>query len=292
MTTLYVFLVTFFSLLITNIAYTLVSKKLVKQNKVWAKETKIKWEWITYAFWAIIGISFLIYFISLRFFDQWKALNEYMNSTDFGKTNLYSHSILLSKGFLLDMCPFMSLALNVSFLDKSKKLRTYLAPFCILGGAITLPFVEYTEPYETFNLHYIFVGSQTNPLYFMMHWYLVVFGVLALRHNKKPKWSDFAWLHIVAIVYFGYIITISRTYGVAYNVTGTVENDWMDPDFGSWYGFTAIFKLPFPTIMILGYCLGYVFVNGLFLSRILTLNHLQNRKYKIKLKKKTTLLTK
>lgn len=264
MTLFYILLITFASILITNVAFTIIHKKLFKLS--FFKNEKRK-EWISYGFWVIIGISFLTYFISYRFYNQWVDLHDYLSNPDSYNLTDYSRSIILSKGFLLDMCPFMSLCLSFSFIvDKSKKFSSYLSPFCILGGLITLPFIPYNEPNEPFDANYIFIGTQANPLYFMMHYYLVVFGILAFRRNKNKTWFDIIWLHVVAIVYFSYIIIVSRIYNVQYNVTGTVSNDWMDPIYGSWYGFTEIFKLDFPTSMIVGYSLGYCFITGLWIS--------------------------
>lgn len=296
MTTFYIILICLLSIIVTNIIYTFALKfflkskigingiNLNKKHFVWTKS------FISYLLWAFIGLSFLIYFTLFRFYNQWLNLHNYIESGEIKNPDLngiYYHSITISKGLLLDMCPFMALALPVSFIfDKSKKFSSYLSPFCIFGGMITLPFISLSEPNVDFNLHYIFIGTSANPLYFMIHWFILVFGILALRRNKHANFFDLIYLHLIAAFYFGYIILVSRLLNVQYNVTGTVEKDWTDPYLGSYYNVSQIMHLSYPWVMIVSYTLSYIFIVGLWMCRVCYLKYWKkiwiNKKFKIK----------
>jgi hypothetical protein len=46
---------------------------------------------------------------------------------------------VVSKGMLLDLCPFVAIAMPVLMIvDPSRKLLTIIAPYAIFGGMITL----------------------------------------------------------------------------------------------------------------------------------------------------------
>lgn len=266
MTVFYTLLIAIFSILITNLLLFLWNKFVIKNfnpnvNNIFLKKIITK-ENLDFIFWMIINIFFFTYFVYFRFANQWETLYDFStNNQDYQGLSEYSRSIILSKGLLLDMCPFMSLSLSISFiLDKSKKITALLSPYAILGGVITLPFVSLSEPDATFNLHYFFIGTSTNPLFFFMHLYLLVFGIIGLRRYNSAKLTDYIWLHVIAISYFSYILIASRLLDVTYNVTGVVKNDWTDPIFGSWYNFAQIINIGYPGVMILGYCMGYIFI--------------------------------
>lgn len=272
MNTLYILLICIFSIIISNLVYTIIQKYFHKKSTT-NNGYKFNLSLFSYFFWASIGIIFIAYFITFRFYDQWKSLFEYFKSEEINNVNYlnqYQHSIILSKGFLLDMCPFMSLALPISFvLDKSTKTSSYLAPFCIFGGAITIPFIFISEPNVELNAKYIFVGTSANPLYFMIHWFILVFGILALRRNKNPKFINLIYLHLIAIIYFTYIIIISRTLNVTYNVTGTVKNDWTNEFYGSYYNVSVYLHLPYPYVMIVSYLIAYILIVFMWLFKTL-----------------------
>jgi hypothetical protein len=51
----------------------------------------------------------------------------------------YSDGIVVSRGLLLDLCPFCAIALpTLMIIDPSRKTLRIIAPFAIFGGLITL----------------------------------------------------------------------------------------------------------------------------------------------------------
>lgn len=257
MNNLYIILISIFVIISSNIIYW-----------GWSKVNFVKKDKWSYIIFCLINIVFLIYFLSMRFVDDWIRINDYFNKKIFN-VNEYQHSIIISKAFLLDMCPFMSIALPLSFFDKTRKTSALLSPFCILGGLITLPFIGLSEPNATLNFHYLFVGTTNNPLYFMIHIYILNFGILALRRFNNFKYIDYLYLHIIAFSYFLYIFIVSKSLNVTYNVTGLVENDWTDPILGSYYNAGKIFNLPYPYMVIIWFFIAYIFIIGVYTSKFL-----------------------
>ncbi len=275
MTWLYILLITIFGIIVSNVLYTYLSKLVYKsnfflKNKNLGQTKKLSRENFEWIIWSSISVIFLIYFITVRFYDDWDRFTKYINDkSNYPSTNQYAHSIYISKALLLDMCPFMSLSLPISFIcDKTKRAPSFFAPFCIYGGCITLPFIPYSEPNAVFDWHYIFIGTDANPIFFFMHFYLTVFGILALRANTRPKFFDLTYMHIIAAIYFAYVVGVSRTMNVTYNVTGTSMNDWTDPVLGSYHGVQEFLKLDYPAVMIVGFSFSYLVIVGMYLSKI------------------------
>lgn len=274
--TIYVIITVVISIIVTNVIYTFFSKILKKnkleilENKSFLKKIRPTKELMAYIFWMLIGVVFLIYFISMRFFNSWQNLYYILNTNlDQLKDDSYEYSIIFSKALLLDLCPFMALALCVSFiLDWKGKVTSYFAPFCILGGLVTLPFIFFSEQNTSFNLNFIFIGTTLNPLYFMLHFFLVIFGILALRRNKNPVFFEIFYLHIIAIVFFSYVLIISRSLNVTYNVTGTNINDWVSPN-GEYKMVKSILNLDFPWVLIISFSFAYLIINGMWVLKVL-----------------------
>ncbi|WP_029905791.1 DUF5378 family protein [Mycoplasmopsis opalescens] len=222
--------------------------------------------------WQIVGIFFLSYLIYFRFFNDWVKLINYATNLDWSKikTPDYNHSTIFSSALLLDMCPFMAIVLSLLFIfDYKGKISSFFAPYCIFGGVLTVNFVRFSEPNIPFNLHYFFVGTTINPLYFFMHWYLMVFGILAFRRNKNPNYFDLVYLHLIAILYFSYVLIISSDFKVSYNITGIREYDW-NPG-GEYEGVSMIFnnKVSYPWIMIIGFTFVWFIIVSMWILRVL-----------------------
>lgn len=227
-----------------------------------------------YFFWAIPSILILIYFILFRFADSWKNLIEHFTvPNDWTIPGGYTHSIIISKALLLDMCPFVALAMPLTLIiGRKRKIANVLAPYALFGGAITLLGGVLFDNNAVFSFEYIFLGFKNNELYFIMHAYLLAIGTSIMVANREKKFTYIIYLHIFAILYFSYIITISKTLNVNWNVTGTVENDWLPS--GEYGTVSKIFNLSFPYVMILSFSLVYIFIFGLGIGTIFS-----NRKF-------------
>ncbi|MGL4647613.1 MAG: DUF5378 family protein, partial [Mycoplasmoidaceae bacterium] len=96
-----------------------------------------------YFFWAVPALCFFIYFVAIRYFNDW---NDFFKDTSFitggdlvgTPYGIYRQSILISKALLLDLCPFLGIFIPASLiLDKTRKTSYIMAPFAILGGVVS-----------------------------------------------------------------------------------------------------------------------------------------------------------
>lgn len=221
----------------------------------------------SYWFYLTIGIIGLVYFVAGRWgFDianliQAGGLQGVLNSPSnhlgmqVNNDLDYESSILVSKAFLLDMCPFMCLCLAITFIaDPKRKALKVIAPWAIFGGTITLFGGVLFEaiPANMSYAEYIFVG-QTDPnnrLYFIMHFYLFVFGIIGLVASQRLSLNDFLYSCIYASLYLIYVkVMVDQTH-CAWNATGMVANDWLNGEYKAVYD---VLQLGFPAIQAVGY---------------------------------------
>lgn len=217
-----------------------------------------------YWFWAVPSLVFLVYFIAIRYWNDWVSFHNYLQTNGSiwmrPVPTLYEDSVVVSKALLLDMCPFVSLALPFSLIvDKSRRLAQTLAPFAILGAGVTIPFIAFSDPSAEISWKYIFAGNDM-PIYFFMHFYLMVYGTMVLSNSRNRKWINLLDVHLFAVFYFGYVCFVSYTTNTVWNVTGINENDWM---YGEYRAVKDIFHLGWPWVMVVSFSLGYVFIVGI-----------------------------
>lgn len=242
-----------FVIILANFSLNFFGKKLLKN----------------YFFWAIPSVAIVIYFVVFRFTQDWINLSNYLSNNFVGGIynmfpqyiyeGSYNYSLIFSKALLLDLCPFVALALPLSLIfDKTRKIATIISPFAIFGGLITLFGGILFDANANWSVEYLFVGAKGNEVYFFMHAYLLIAGVFVLSNSNNTKKSFFIWIHIFAIIFFVYITSIAYTKNVNWNVTGIVPNDWLRN--GEYYTVTQIFNLGFPYIVYLSYFLVYAFI--------------------------------
>lgn len=215
----------------------------------------------SYWFWSIPNLLFLIYFIAFRFYSAWSDFHEFLKTTSIWQSPLldYDDSITVSKALLLDMCPFVAIALPISLIvDKTRRVANAISPFAILGAGITIPFIEYSDPEAKISFEYFFMGGYLR-LYFFMHLYLLTYGVMVLSNSKNRKWINILDCHIFAAIFFGYVCFVSFATKTTWNVTGINANDWESP-LGEYQMVSEIFNLSFPWVMIVSFLLAYIFV--------------------------------
>jgi hypothetical protein len=222
----------------------------------------------TYYFWFTIGIVFFIYEIIGRFGEGFYNAIHYNPDID--------DTIVISKGFLLDLCPFIALILPFSLIiDPSRKFASILAPFAIFGGLITLfgEIFPNSDGDVEWTFHYIFIGNSPNEMYFMIHFINLFLGIFVLANVPKLGWKGNIYCAIFILVYFGYVFVIVAIFDCLYNTTGVTGYDWLP---GGEYGSVAqILGLSFPTVMYVAYFLITLFI----VSVIWLQTYLMNKKY-------------
>lgn len=199
-----------------------------------------------YKFFCVYSIITLVYFFAARWVSDFNTLI----TLDANANNVIT-SLGMSKVFLLDMCPFLVVCLPLAlFFDKKQKIVQHLSVISIFTGSITL----YALVYETktiVNFEYIFLGIFPNKLYFIMHFNIVLMGVIILVLNqKKFQYFDFAIVIFLGGIYLLYVFLFKTIFNINWNVTGLSINDWsiINNYQGEYYLTGIILKTSFPNV--------------------------------------------
>lgn len=217
-----------------------------------------------YWFWSVPSLFFLAYLIVFRFYDAWSNLNQYLQANGSiwlrKQTTSYYDSVVVSKALLLDMCPFVALALPLSLIiDKTRRIAQAISPFCILGGAITIPFIATSDFNAELSAKYLFIGYAPNQLYYFMHLYILTYGTMVLSNSRNRSWWNLLDCHIFAALFFGYVCFVSYTTNTVWNVTGINQNDWYI-GIGEYGDVSNILGIDWPNVMIVSFVMAYIFV--------------------------------
>lgn len=248
---------TFFSIVIIFIFHYFVVKKFYIAKRIVN----------SYFFWAFFSILFLIYFFLLRWYSDFTTLYSY-NLEDLKKQDLYTYSFLVSKTWLLDLCPMVFVTLPFSLIiDKTRNIAKVIAPFSMIGGFLTIIssfWNETLDPGVNF-MQYIFYGQGVNKIFFSTHYLSLMLGICVLLNSKTfTKWSVLGNLVFISC-FIGYIAIFMKTMGVMTNTTGLSKYDWVkyeNTDF--WYSQYSIlynfFYIEYPYCVVVFYSFVMIFV--------------------------------
>lgn len=245
----------------------------------------IHWLWkpssnkrkLVYWMLSIFCIWWMVYFITMRWAVDIDHLIDAggINQIQISQTQ-YTYSFMISKVLLLDLCPFMSLFFPFCIVISGKelKLARMLAPVTIFCGLITIYFgCSQDDLGEASLAQYLFVGIGNNKLYYLMHFVILVLGVIVLLNGRRFTWK--AWLGIQGflIAYLLYVLIFVKTLHLTNNVTGLAYGDWYPfPSSNSFAQYNTVAQvfnnMPFPNIMWLSY-----FLVWLFLMLLITAKH-------------------
>lgn len=198
-------------------------------NKIYSTITN------SYYFWMVIGILFLVYFISARYvwnMIDYFNIDEAINRVDptLGNNNeTWRKSYFISRVFLLDLCPFLTLAISLFLIvDKTRMFAKSISIFGLIGGTLAILFgVGFDMLSPNSNIFkYIFLGDGENRMYFMIHYLLIVICLLLLLNTKTfTKYSFFGGLSIIAI-FLIYASIVAKVLNITNNVSGAVKGDY------------------------------------------------------------------
>ncbi len=187
----------------------------------------------SYFFWAPIGLFFFIWLLVFRFVPDWQNYIAHMQAGGFDDPSTSSNSLIISRAFLLDACPFFALATcAVCFLDPSRKIARTIAPIALVGGIITigaLPFDASSWTAPSLTAQYIFFGDDLNKCYFIMHWLQIIIPVGILLNTPRFGWKGWLWTLAAAITYYSYVAIVA--YGITgcrWYISGLYYNDWSE----------------------------------------------------------------
>lgn len=200
----------------------------------------------SYWFYLIIGITFLIYFVIIRFLPYWQQF-----SLAYNAMHDRDRSMILSKSLFLDLCPFCAFIMPLLYIfDYKKKIIKIIAPWSMFGALITI-FGEITFSDMPFNAHYIFVGDEYMEVYFMIHYISLMMSLTILITSEKYNIDTIIISFVFIVLYLIYVVSVGESIGVDEWRTGTCAKDWMYD--GEYSVVGQIINLPFPWVMIIGY---------------------------------------
>ncbi len=257
---------------ITILIITLVSMVLVCLTKL-SKSKLFKSYW----FYAIIAIFTLTYFLILRWWDSFDRLKEIIDIPNYKILNPYNYSFKWSKVLLLDLCPFVSVALPLSLIfDPTRNSSKVISLFALLGGLFTIfGSMIFINEIHVSLLTFLFIGESPNTIMFGSHYLMVVLSLFVLVHSKKFTVNSMLGVVLFAFFFILYVLIMTRTLGIECNATGLVGGDWTTPYPNvSWYcEYGALYKItkfPFPLNVLFWYSISatiiylFIFIKNFF----------------------------
>lgn len=200
-------------------------------------------------FWhAIPSIFFLIWLFVFRFGPD---ISTCINHT-FINPSYYEESIIISKALLLDVCPFIAVAMCVSLIfDPSRRIARSLAPIAIIGGTITICSLAFDGTLNaSLTARFIFIGDSVNKCYFIMHFIQLVLGIGTMLNTPRNGWKGTLLTLLVTISYYCYVAIVMAATGASWNVSGLSINDWETT--GEYHFVAESFNIPPKICQIIG----------------------------------------
>lgn len=183
-----------------------------------------------YWFYSISSLFFLIIFISFRWsFD----LKSWIENDD--RNLIGGLQVIKSKVLLLDLCPFNFVFLCLfCIFDKKRFYASSISIISFIGGAITIYGQITFEAIGKINSDIFNVIPNmewweytfANQLYFIMHFYLTIYGLIVLMNTNGFDLKKILINHIYIVLFFIYITIISFSMNIKRNVTGISIEDW------------------------------------------------------------------
>lgn len=258
------------------VIFTFISIILVFVLNRYIKKFLIK----NYYIWFSMGIFSLAYFFAFRYsYDVSEFIQ--LDMTNLKSFDLYTYSFRWSKILLLDLCPFAFAVLNLSLVfDKTRNFAKIVAPYSILGGLVTM---VSSIPKETLDsnvslFEYIFVGQDVNKMFFIMHYWAIILGILVLLNSRTyTRWSILSCA-LFFLYFLAYVLICISALGITNNATGLAEGDWynyLNQYF--WFSqYQALYKfvpLPYQAEIALWYTVsGLIIIFQICLKNTLTKN--------------------
>lgn len=214
-----------------------------------------------YFFWLVIGTFWFIWLVVFRFGPDWSRYCNY-KIIDPGA---YQDSIVISKAFLLDACPFAALAICVALMfDPTRKAARAIAPISLLGGCITIFSLAFdSDVGAELTAKFIFIGDSDNKCYFIMHFLMIVLSVGVMLNTPRYGWKGMLLSFMIGVLYYSYVGVVMAISGCAWNVSGLSINDWTS---GEYHMVSEIFNIPpkicpfvgIPVLFIAGFALAAI----------------------------------
>lgn len=189
-----------------------------------------KWKW-RWWYTSIYSLFCLIYFVAGRWWRElYDCINHEFISKEITSSNVMD-SILLSKAFLLDMCPFLVFVLSiVGIIKQTRSYAQIIAPIGFWTSLTTILLAVSTID-QPLTVQYVFLGIYPNLMFFMMHYLLMTLSMMIMMTTQKYKWWWFIFAFLTIFIYIAYIFLIKYITGANWNLTGLTPNDWKNKDY-------------------------------------------------------------
>ena len=187
---------------------------------------KKKWKW---RWWynSIFAIGCLIYFIFGRWLTDFHELQSIGHLTPQQVSEQFKPSYLISKVFLLDMCPYLLVIISFfAIFPFLNRIAYILAPVGLWTSCATL-YLAVSTYSSALTWQFIFLGYSPNLLFFMMHYLLMCLSLILLLSVPRYKWHWIILALLFIVLYIGYVFVIKFITGANWNLTGLTKNDWI-----------------------------------------------------------------
>lgn len=179
-----------------------------------------------YFFWLGVGLLVCGWLIGFRFAEAWQRYAIEHTRPNFDPTE-YGDAFVLSKAFLLDICPAMGLLLPFSMIvDPTRKSSRAIAPLAFIGGLFIILLDIPTSSEAEFTWEYIFFGVGDNTCYFILHALNLILAVGIMLNTPGYGWKGYLVSVGTAILFYSYVGIMMATTKVSWFVSGLHLNDW------------------------------------------------------------------
>ncbi|MCV3728744.1 DUF5378 domain-containing protein [Ureaplasma miroungigenitalium] len=275
-----------FLLIITSVVCTYVfqNKQIKSQHKKylwWSNQHFMKSKWLLN---CVLCCAFLLYFILIRYsYDAEQLVFLKTHSPIYIQQHYYEYSFRMSKVLLLDWCPcVMMILILLGIFDYKQHLLQYfgfvsfsLGLFTIIGSAFQEP-ILYSDALE-----YTFIGLGNDRLYFMMHFFMVIFGLINYLRIQSINKIGIIMAHLFLIGYIAYANILAYSLHIDYNVGGFKIGDWYVHDWSlnnAQFGVLASYlKLKWYYNLLIMIAIVYFSISTLCTIHLLIVYRLQNK---------------
>ena len=187
---------------------------------------KKKWKW-QWWYSAIFAAGCLIYFIAGRWVTDFHELQSIPHLTPQEVSEQFKPSYLISKVFLLDMCPCLLVIISAfAIVPFFNRVAYILAPIGLWTSCATL-YLAVSTYNSPLTWQFIFLGYSPNLLFFMMHYLLMCLSLILLLSVPRYKWHWMILAVLFILLYIVYVYIVKFITGANWNLTGLTKNDWI-----------------------------------------------------------------
>lgn len=191
-------------------------------NKYCRKVTNTYWFWLTWS------LFYIIYCICICWKDYWNLYAHIDIPTP--STDDWKISSLISKAFMLNLCPLLNFLLPVSLIaDPSRKAARSFAPIAILTSSLNLFFSILRSDSTELTWQYIFLGTSGNlypDLFYFGHAMNLFLAVAIMLNTPRLGWKGLVGTYGALGGMYLYIVPTTYATGCLYECAGVRPLDF------------------------------------------------------------------